>query len=291
MNLKAADDFGVIDIGSNTIRGVLFDGKTLLVKKNTVYPSHILAQTGEGVLSYKGIDDLCGCLKKISDFLKKYPCKKIYAFATSAMRDVKNFEEVFNTVKIKTGICIDLISGEEEAEYDFLALRTKTKDDGIGVDLGGGSAQVISFDKFGVLESCSVPIGVKRMRNEFSEGIFPKEEETEKICAFIKEQLFPIKNKKEEIWFMGGTAKAVSRVSKKLFKKDVITVDVIDEIYDLTKENPELLKKLFAERFNIMPVGLKVMKEICRNLGAEKVIVTDVGVRDGYIQKLMDKER
>ena len=290
MNWKAADDFGVIDIGSNTIRGVLFDGKTLFVKKNTVYPSHILAQTGEGVLSYKGIDDLCECLKKISDFLEKYSCKKIYAFATSAMRDVKNFEEVFDAVKKKTGISIDLISGEEEAEYDFLALRTKTTGDGIGVDLGGGSAQVISFDESGVLESCSVPIGVKRMRNEFLKDIFPKEEEIEKISGFIKKQLLLIKKKKEEIWFMGGTAKAVSKASKKLFNREDITLEVIDEIYNLTKENPELLKKLFPERFNVMPVGLMVMKEICKNVGAKKIIVTDVGVRDGYIQKLMKKE-
>ncbi len=288
MNLKDADDFGVIDIGSNTIRGVLFDGKTLAVKKDTVYPSHILSYTEEGVLSYIGICDLCESLNKISDFFKEYSDGEIYAFATSAMRDVKNFSEVFDAVKKETDISIDLISGDAEAEYDFLALRTKTANSGIGVDLGGGSAQIISFSENAVLESYSLAIGVKRMRNAFSSGTFPTDEEVKKLSEFIENELACIKSRGNEIWFMGGTAKAVEKAAKKLFNSSEITLEVIDTIYNLTKETSGLLEKLFPERFKTMPVGLVVIKEICKNLGAQKIIVTDVGVRDGYIQKLKE---
>lgn len=281
MSLKNADKFAVIDIGSNTIRGVLYSGGVKPSAKETItFQSHILADTKEGVLTVEGIFTLCESLLKIKKgFLD---IERVYAFATSAMRDVKNFDEVYSAVKDKTGIEIDLVSGEREAEYDCLALKSIVKK-GIGVDLGGGSAQVVCFDENGVKESLSMPIGVKRVRNMFCKAITPTADEKEKIENYIREEMSSIKGRSENIIFMGGTAKAVVRAAKKLLNKGSITPEVIDELYKLTADNEKLLKNLFKERFATMPAGFIVMKCICENLGGKNITVTDVGVRDGYV--------
>ena len=158
------------------------------------------------------------------------------------------------------------------------------------MDLGGGSAQVVVFDENGVKESLSMPIGVKRVRNMFCEEIFPTDAEIKKIEKYIEEQLTPIKGRCDEIWFMGGTAKAVSKAGKKLLGKDEVTPDVIDGLYDITRNNIPLLMNIFKKRYETMPVGFIVMKNICKNLGGENIKVTEVGVRDGYVLRLMEAE-
>lgn len=288
MNLKNADKFGIIDIGSNTIRGVLYGGGVTPAALDTItFQSNILERTLENKLTTEGIFNLSASISEIKKGFGE--CRKFFAFATSAMRDVDNFAEVFESVKEKTGIEIELITGEKEAEYDYLALKSICNEkSGIGVDLGGGSAQVIVFDEYGVKESISMPIGVKRVRNMFCSEIVPSAEEIIEIEKYIKEQLSGIKGRKDVIWFMGGTAKAVSKAGKKLLGKNEVTPDVIDGLFDITANNIPLLMNIFKKRYETMPVGFIVMKNICKNLGGEKIKVTEVGVRDGFVLRLME---
>jgi len=290
MSLKNADKFGIIDIGSNTIRGVLYSGGENPAALDTItFQSNILESTLENKLTAEGIFNLS---ESISEIKKGFGvCEYIFAFATSAMRDVANFDEVFEKVKKRTGVKIELISGELEAEYDYLAIRgISDKKSGIGVDLGGGSAQVVVFDENGVKESLSMPIGVKRVRNMFCKDIVPTDDEIIKIEKYIEKQISPIKGSCDVIWFMGGTAKAVSKAAKKLLGKDEVTPDVIDGLYDITAGNIPLLMNIFKKRYDTMPVGFVVMKSICKNLGGKKIKVTEVGVRDGYVLKHMEDE-
>ncbi len=288
MSLKKGDKFGVIDIGSNTVRGVVYYSNTLKTKSgNAAYRSNILEETSEGVLSYNGIESLVHKIEKSLDYFAKNGAFKAYAFATSAMRDVTNFDEVHSHVLAKTGVSIDLISGEKEAEYDYLAIAGETKGrSGIAVDLGGGSAQIVVFDERGVTEAESFPIGVKRVRNGFCRGVIPDAAELSKIDEHIKSILSKIKGKSREIWFMGGTAKAVSgAVEAVLFKRSIITAD-LEELYGSVCESTSLLRRLFGRRYDTIPVGIWVMKAIAESFGSEAIHISRAGVRDGYVAAL-----
>lgn len=286
MSLKNADKFGVIDIGSNTVRGVLYGGgENPTALNNIAFQSDILKDTFENKLSAEGIFNLCSSIEKIK---KEFGMNKnIFAFATSAMRDVNNFSDVFETVKEKTGVEIELISGDKEAEYDYLALRSVNNEEyGIGVDLGGGSAQVVAFEGEELKEFVSMPIGVKRVRNMFCKDVIPNKEEISEIEKYIAEQLYGIKARNKNIWFMGGTAKAIAKAAKKLQEKDEVTPEIIDALFEITSNNIPLLMNIF--KYDTMPVGFVVMKNICTNLGGERIYVTDAGVRDGYVMKLTE---
>lgn len=277
-------DFGIIDIGSNTIRAVIYkDGRPCGDK---AMASHILHFTEDGILSDKGIADIISSLLALRAYLGDVP---IYAFATSAMRDVKNFCEVKKTVKDETEIEIELISGECEAEYDYLAIKSVCGEkSGIAVDLGGGSAQVIAFEKDGIKEAESFAIGVKRMRNAFCKNIIPEKSEISDMEKHLENELLRIDAKSDCIWFMGGTAKAAEIAAEKLFSATELTPEILDELFLAITRTPELGEKLFGKRYSTMPVGLKVMKKICELLGGKRIEVTQAGVRDGFAQKLMD---
>lgn len=284
MSWKNEDKFVIIDIGSNTIRSVLYDEDgTLSKKENIVFPSYILSDTKDGELTSRGLETLISDIKKVQEYF--LPCKNFYAFATSAMRDVKNFSQVFEKIKSETGVEIDLISGETEALCDFLAIKNVSSENkGIAVDLGGGSAQVIVYSDDKVLESTSKPIGVKRVKNLFLEDVFPTDDEILKISRYIEENLSEIKGRCDTLWFMGGTLKAIEGALKKLFKCEEITTDILDELYAFICENPEMAQKMFYKRYDVMPTGIIVTKEICKCLGAKKIRVADMGVRDGYVK-------
>lgn len=284
MSWKNEDKFVIIDIGSNTIRSVLYDEDgTLSKKENIVFPSYILSDTKDGELTSRGVETLISDIKKVQEYF--LPCKNFYAFATSAMRDVKNFSQVFEKIKSETGVEIDLISGETEALCDFLAIKNVSGENkGIAVDLGGGSGQVIVYQDDKVLESTSKPIGVKRVKNLFLEDVFPTNDEILKISRYIEENLSEIKGRCDTLWFMGGTLKAIEGALKKLFKCEEITPDILDELYAFICENTEMAQKMFYKRYDVMPTGIIVTKAICKCLGAKKIRVTDMGVRDGYVK-------
>ena len=110
----------IIDIGSNTIRLVTYDKRKAV--SNFGVNSEIISDTKNGILSGCGIDKLCDA---ILDLIKKRENEEIYAFGTYAMRVLRNKEEVEKRVFEKTGINIDILSGKQEAEYDFYGLLAK----------------------------------------------------------------------------------------------------------------------------------------------------------------------
>lgn len=282
----------VIDIGSNTIRLVTYEkGRTV---SNFGINSEIISDTKNGILSVHGIDKLCSILI----FLKqKSQNEKIYAFGTYAMRVLRNKEEVLERVEKETGIKIDILSGKREAEYDFYGLLGTISPDesGIGVDLGGGSAQILIFNKGKLSKSLSRPIGCRRVKNRFSKGREVTKTEQVKIREYIQKNLQIKKGKRcEKIYMMGGTAKAALKLYRYLEGKnaDIIKVCDIEKIINFIEETDEkAIKRIFRSRYDNIVVGIIIMHEIAEFFGAKSIHIKRCGVRDGYVLKINEAKK
>ena len=282
----------IIDIGSNTIRLVTYDkGK---VVSNVGVNSEIISDTKNGILSGCGIEKLCDAILYL---IKKCENEKIYAFGTYAMRVLRNKEEVEKRVFEKTGINIDILSGKQEAEYDFYGLlgTILPKESGIGVDLGGGSAQILVFDKGKLTTSLSRPIGCKRVKNRFSKGKEVTKSEQVKIREYIQKNLKLRKGKKcEKVYMMGGTAKAALRLYRFLEGEnaDIIKTAELDRVITFIEEADEkILKKVLRARYDNIIVGIIIMREIAEFFGAKNIHIKRCGVRDGYVLKIEQKKK
>ncbi len=274
----------IIDIGSNTIRLVTYDkGRAV---SNFGVNSEIISDTKNGILSAHGIDKLCGILLSLK---QKSESEQVYAFGTYAMRVLRNKEEVLKRVEKETGISIDILSGKREAEYDFYGLLGTIKPDesGIGVDLGGGSAQILIFDKGKLCASLSRPIGCKRVKNRFSKGKTVTKTEQVKIGEYIQKNLQIKKGKKTEtIYMMGGTAKSALKLYRYLEGKnaDIIKVCDIEKIINFIEETDEkTMRRIFRSRYDNIIVGIIIMREIAEFFGATSIHIKRCGVRDGYV--------
>lgn len=282
----------IIDIGSNTIRLVTYDkGK---VVSNFGVNSEIISDTKNGILSGCGIDKLCDAILYL---IKKRENEEIYAFGTYAMRVLRNKEEVEKRVFEKTGINIDILSGKQEAEYDFYGLlgTILPKESGIGVDLGGGSAQILVFEKGKLTTSLSRPIGCKRVKNRFSKGKEVTKAEQVKIREYIQKNLKLRRGKKcEKIYMMGGTAKAALRLYRFLEGEnaDIIKTAELDRVITFIEEADEkILKKVLRARYDNIIVGIIIMREIAEFFGAKNIHIKRCGVRDGYVLKIEQKKK
>ncbi|MBR4720960.1 MAG: hypothetical protein IK057_04285 [Clostridia bacterium] len=282
----------IIDIGSNTIRLVTYDkGKSV---SNYGMASEIISDTKNGILSEKGIEKLCEIIAELKKIKEN---EEIYAFGTYAIRVLRNRDNVVKRVFDESGIKIDVLSGKQEAEYDFYGLlgTISKKESGIGVDLGGGSAQILIFNSGKLTASMSRPIGCRRVKNRFSKGKKLQKAEIIKISEYIYKNLETQKGKKsEKIYMMGGTAKSALKLYRFLTGEnaDIIKVSEIESILKFLDETDEkVIKKLFRSRYDNIAVGIVIMREIAEFFGAESIHIKKCGVRDGYVMKINETKK
>ena len=281
---------GIIDIGSNTIRLVVYDrGKQI---SNTGITSEILNDTKDGILTSDGIKKLCNIL---SDLMGKAENIEVHAFATFAFRNLKNRENVKQEIFKETGIEIDILSGDDEAKYDFYGLigSVNKNESGIGVDLGGGSAQIFEFKKGELAFSSSYPIGCRKLKNKFVKHKFPDSSERENIEKYIEEQIVKVHIKYDKIYMMGGTAKTAAKLYSFLNggeNVNVIKTENLENLIRFIEETPEnVMKNVLKNRYDNIVVGIVIMKKIADICGACEIHIKKCGVRDGYLREIENK--
>lgn len=275
---------GIIDIGSNTIRLVMYEnGKKL---SNTSVNSEILHDTVDGHLTDSGTQKLCDAIEYLKNEAQG---NAVYAFATFAFRVLENGEQVKQEIFEKTGVSVDILSGNDEAKCDFYALINEIGTDktGIGVDLGGGSAQIFAFDKENLLFFDSYPIGAKKIQKIFVDKVFPTRNETEQIENYIEKYVKKVPHKSKTLYMMGGTAKTALRIYsfiKGTQDIEYIEVSELKELFEFLKSTTgEIIKDVLKSKYDNMACGIMVVEEIAKHLGAEKIVVLTGGVREGYL--------
>lgn len=292
--------YGIIDIGTNTIRGVVYEQKANGIQKveDKLVRSHILRETTDKKLTESGINRLIVVLNKLSYVMKKCGCEQIKCFATSAMRDIENADEVVEFVRLATGIYIEIISEKEEAEYDFYAMRNfVTEHSAIGFDLGGGSCQIVQFEYDRLLLKESFKIGVNRINRQFVRRNVPDYQEEKQMEKYLENVLYDVENLfgARYAYAMGGTARAALKISDILIKNEekteFLSVRNIEKIINITHQSPQKMFEFYYEivkaRAETIVSGLIILKKICEQLNIEGFYVLPCSVRDGYLDKMI----
>ena len=168
--------YGVIDIGSNTIRLCIYEAaggdiNLLFNNKNT---AGLAGYVKNGALTQKGIKKACSVLKQYKATVKNLPVEKLFVFATASLRNITNTDEALQTVYNETGLEVEVLTGGQEAVYDFIgAARSMSLERGILIDIGGGSTELLVYEKGKIQNSVSFPFGSFSMYSSCVSGLFP----------------------------------------------------------------------------------------------------------------------
>lgn len=165
---------GVLDIGSNTGHLLVVDahgGAAPLPAYSFKEPLRLAEHLDDdGAMSEKGIDALTRFVTDALQLAEDRGSEEMLAFATSAVRDATNSDDVLDRVRKESGVELEVLPGEDEARLTFLAVRRWfgwSSGRLLLFDIGGGSLEIASGCDEAPDVAQSLPIGAGRLTRQF----------------------------------------------------------------------------------------------------------------------------
>ncbi len=305
----SAQRFAFIDIGTNTVLCLiaeLRDGGRFRVLKDLAE----ITRLGQGV-------DQNECIgneneRRTRDVLKQYLAvcgdlgvEEISAVGTSALREACNSIEVRERWRAELGLNVRVISGQEEAKYSFLAVKRGlplTARELLVIDIGGGSTEFILGDERRMTGAESVDIGSVRLTERFLHSDPVGEAECASMVAAIDEQLkflrerFNAPNPNLALVGIAGTFTTLAAVERQLVRYSHSVVHgaslTLNEVrrqiglfQSKTLAERKRIPGLEPKRADVILAGTYLIERIMMSFGAERIVVSDQGVRYGLLHE------
>lgn len=289
---------GLVDLGSNTIRLSIYqceNGQGRLLMNRKVMAG--LADYVEaGALTAQGIQAACAAVEEYRQLMKNLNFHHLHVFATASLRNVSNTRDAAGRIQAETGLPVDVLSGTEEARLSFLGAVGAGPEQGLLIDLGGGSTELVRYEGREILSACSLSLGSLSLFSGHVSALLPTKKERRAIRAQVREQLerhAPVPPPTPHGCGVGGTARAACKVANCLFDRprDCRTLSaqelrqLLKRLKDPSRRDLHLLLKAAPDRIHTIVPGLLALDTIARAYGLEDIAVSPWGVREGYLQE------
>lgn len=284
--------FAAIDIGSNAIRlqitRIIYrNNKTAIYKtlESIRFPLRLgkdAFRTGE--ITFRSEIKFINLMMAFRTLIDLYEADDIYACATSAVRDSTNGDRIVQRAYEKSGINIEIISGEREAKILDMAIH-KGLDNGhyMQIDVGGGSTEL------NLIEG-----GKSYARQSFMLGSVRNMQGKHKRTTWKKMDDWIIENKRKEFdasVATGGNIRSLyeeallaseelDMATLRAVVKKITTMDVARRISELG---------LREDRADVIPYASEIYMRAFETAGIEKIRVPNVGLKDGIIEMLVQR--
>ncbi len=296
-----------IDIGSNTIllliaRVELESGVIIPLRDEQRIPRIAKGLTPGGIISENSIAQMLIVLRDYFELINKYKCETVLLSGTSAFRLASNSNEIFLKIKNKYNVSLNILTGEEEAEYAFWGTEeySKFSENRLVIDIGGGSTEIIYGNQNGILYKKSFDIGVVSLSERYLDYKLQGKEKVAEIREAINQKfaLLPIsKLAPVKTVAIAGTPVTLACIQKELqFYKEgdvegsILTLAEIKNLCEyFIKYSPGELLNLYPNilqnREDLILSGSLILLYISELFGIDKVIVSTNGIRFGAIIK------
>ena len=304
---------GVLDVGSNTVHLLVVDahrGGHPTPMSSTKAPLRLAESIDDsGKLSRRGAEKLISTVSEFSKIARSSGCEDVMAFATSAVRDAANCEDVLVRVRAETGVDLQVLAGVDESRLTFLAVRRWfgwSAGRIIDLDIGGGSLELSS----GVDEepdvALTLPLGAGRLTREWLPDDPPGRRRVEMLRDWLDSELAEAA---QTVLDAGPAELAVgtSKTFRSLARltgaapsaagprvKRVLTANglrqLIAFISRMTTADRADLEGVSAERAPQIVAGALVAEASMRALSLEAMQICPWALREGIILRRLDSE-
>jgi exopolyphosphatase/guanosine-5'-triphosphate,3'-diphosphate pyrophosphatase len=289
--------FGAIDIGTNAVRlllsKVIEDGGPPLFKKEVLVRMPL--RLGEDVFANDRISDdkigrLIDTMTGFRHLIEAYPALEYMALATSAMRVAENGSEVASTVGERTGINIEIIDGQKEAEVIYanhIEERLAPDTSYFYVDVGGGSTELSIIEEREMVASRSFKIGTVRTLT-----VGMSDEEWQEMKTWIKD------NTKDRRPVVGiGSGGNINKIFKLARIKEgrPITTKQMQQMHKFlrsyTLQERINLLKMRPDRADVIIPASEIYLSVMKWSKAKRMFVPQFGLSDGIVHVLYERHR
>lgn len=294
---------GLIDLGSNTARLVIFD---VLEGGYFVVVNELRESVRLGELEKDGAlkqARMLQAVKTINMFRKICTIDKvdkIFAVATAAVRQAKNQKLFLGEVYNNTGIKLRVLSELEEATYVYQGvINSMEVPKAIIMEIGGGSTKFVYYNRRNILQQTILPFGAVTLTEMFAGEDISNKETCDRVCEFFRSKLAELDWLKEvepdtQLIGVGGSFRNLSKISRKMRKYPLDMVhnylmsktdldSIHSTIQSLELDKTKKIKGLSSVRADVFPSAITAIKTFVEYMGFETFYTSGCGLREGII--------
>ncbi|WBH16562.1 Ppx/GppA family phosphatase [Sphingomonas radiodurans] len=290
----------IIDIGSNSIRLVVYQGPARLPA--ILFNEKVMAGLGRSLAQTGAIDEgslalATAALSRFASLAREMACDNIRTVATAAVRDAAN-GEVLIARAADVGLTVELLSGQAEAFAAGHGVLSAVRDaDGIVGDLGGGSLELVRIAGGEIHANASFPLGVLRLGS-----VRPKAEFDSSVAKILADAGWEGAGRGRPLYLVGGSWRSLARVD---IHDTRYPLPILHE-YRMSPERVDLLRLKLATvdkawlksiphlsggRLPTLAAATDLLGALLPVLGSSDTIVSAFGLREGLLyQRLTTAE-
>jgi exopolyphosphatase/guanosine-5'-triphosphate,3'-diphosphate pyrophosphatase len=288
-------DAAVIDVGSNSVRLVLYrvEGRAVW----TVFNEKILAGLGRdlavtGRLSPGGIEAALAALRRFSALVAAAAPIRVFAVATAAARDAEDGPAFCRQVRAETGLDLRVLSGEQEARYSAMGVIAGAPDSiGLAGDLGGASLELIRLERPD--EGVTLPLGPFSFREK-------DRFDPERVRAQVERRLRPHADRLKTPLFhaVGGAWRNLALLAMRMSAYPLEIVhqyemgrrEALEAARLISRQSTRSLERIEGisrRRLETLPHAAAVLEALVDLLDVERVVLSAYGLREGVLYEAM----
>ncbi len=292
--LKAQARIGVVDIGSNSVRLVVFDGECRSPQVH--YNEKAICALGSELrktnrLAHDGVVETLSLLKRFRLLTQNMGVTQLHVVATAATREAKNGASFVKLAEKAIASPVKVLSGAEEAQFAAAGVISGMPHaDGVVGDLGGGSLELVDavIGIAGVGESA--PIGTLRLLEQVSK---PKDAISIVDRALSKMDLVE-KIKGRSLYLVGGTWRAIARIHMEHNNYPLHIIDhyelapqdateIVQLVGGLSMASLRNMPNVSLERLTTIPFGALVLERLISMGKPKNIVFSANGLREGIV--------
>ncbi|WP_375403482.1 Ppx/GppA family phosphatase [uncultured Sphingomonas sp.] len=291
----------IIDIGSNSVRLVVYQGPARLPA--ILFNEKVMAGLGRGLAATGAIEP--GALRKARTALARFAAiarvmevEHLRTVATAAVRDASNGAELIDDAD-RLGLRVEILPGEQEALAAGEGVLSGIPDaGGIVGDLGGGSLELVSVEDGRVGERVSLPLGVLRIAKLREWGPLQFERQ---VAAMIDGAGWAGRGRDLPFYLVGGSWRALAKLDMALtdyplpvIHQYALSAARIAElegiIVPMPRQRLREVAGINSTRAGLLGDAAALLSVVLRRLGATTTVVSSFGLREGLLYGALDAE-
>jgi exopolyphosphatase / guanosine-5'-triphosphate,3'-diphosphate pyrophosphatase len=301
-DVAAATPFAVIDVGSNSVRLVVFEG--LVSNALAIFNERDLCGLGKGIgadncMRQKAVDNALRSIERFVHLSAEMGAGVPKIVATAAVRNAANGSAFVANVLARTGVTVDVLSGREEARLSSLGVMDSIPDaDGLMGDLGGGSLELVDLKGSQIGQGVTLPLGALFLNNRFPDA-------GPDVKEFIDRQLAEVgwleQLKGRTFYAVGGNWRALAKLHQAQSKYPLRIVhhyrlpaedarDLAKIIARLSADSIDRLKGVTSRRRGSLPTSSLVLSRLLKLGKPSDIVFSGGGLREGVLNDHLSEE-
>jgi exopolyphosphatase/guanosine-5'-triphosphate,3'-diphosphate pyrophosphatase len=292
---------GVIDVGSNSVRFVVFDGA--IRSPSYFYNEKVMAGLGTdlahtGKLHPEGKERALRAMVRFAKIAERMELTSLAAVATEAVRAASDGPEFCQTVLDEIGIELVPVSGEQEARLSAQGvLLGWPQTSGLVCDIGGASMELAQLKSGDVERARSSKLGPMAVLGRFKEP----EKQMNYIRAELGNLIQGFDKNTETLFLVGGSWRALAQIHMKRVDYPLRVIHdfvvepeaILDTLKHVARQSPEALQEQVnagSARVRLLPTAAKILIEILNTFNVGELAFSSYGLREGLMYENMSED-